>query len=98
MGGLDFGTQQKVKDKPEKSEILSPVLIMQYKLDPKWSVAGRMEYYEDKDGVLIANGLKTTGYSLNLDYTPVSNAVVRLEGKTFGNSSAVLTGSIAVAF
>lgn len=96
--GLDFGTQQKVKGKPEKSEILSSVLIAQYKLDTKWSLAGRVEYYEDNYGVLITNGLKTTGYSLNLDYSPVSNAVVRLEGKTFGNSSAVLTGSIAVTF
>ena len=96
--GIDFGTQQKVKDKPAKSEIFSPVLIAQYKLDTKWSLAGRVEYYEDNDGVLITNGLKTTGYSLNLDYAPVSNAVVRVEAKTFDNRSTVLTGSIAVAF
>lgn len=96
--GFDYATQQKVKGQPEKSKIISPVLIAQYKLDPKWTIAGRTEYYEDNDGVFITGGLKTYGYSLNLDYAPITNAVVRLEGKTYNNRSTVLTGSIAVAF
>ena len=113
--GFDYATQQKVKGQAAKSEILSPVLIAQYKIDPKWAVAGRAEYYKDKDGVLIAtgtlNGFKTMGYSLNLDYAPISNAVVRLEGKVYDskdkifvrdlsnvNHNASVTASIAVSF
>jgi hypothetical protein len=113
--GFDYGTQQKVKGQSAKSEVLSPVLIAQYKFAPKWAVAGRAEYYKDKDGVFIAtgtlNGFKTMGYSLNLDYAPISNAVIRLEGKVYDskdqifvrdlgavNHNASLTASIAVSF
>lgn len=113
--GFDYGTQQKVKGQDAKNEVISPVLIAQYKIDPKWAIAGRFEYYQDKNGVFITtgttNGFQTKGYSLNLDYAPISNAVVRLEGKVYDskdpiftrNTSAVnhnasITASIAVAF
>lgn len=113
--GLDYGTQQKEKGSSAKNEVLSPVAIAQYKINSKWAVAGRVEYYEDKNGVFIATGtpegFKTTGYSLNLDYAPVSNAVVRLEGKMYNSkddifirnneatgTNAALTASIAVSF
>jgi hypothetical protein len=113
--GFDYATQQKVKGQQEKSEIFSPVLIAQYKFDPKFAVAARAEYYKDKDGVFIVtgtpNGFKTMGYSLNLDYAPISNAVVRLEGKVYdskdkiftrdlnlANYNATITASIAVSF
>lgn len=113
--GFDYGTQQKVKGESAKNEIISPVLIAQYKFDPKWAIAGRFEYYKDKNGMLIAtgttNGFQTKGYSLNLDYAPVNNAVVRLEGKLYDskdkiftrntnmvNNNATITASIAVAF
>lgn len=113
--GFDYGTQQKAKGADEKSEVLSPVAIAQYKINSRWAVAGRVEYYEDKAGVFIAtgtpNGFKTTGYSLNLDYAPISNAVVRLEGKLYSSKdkifvrsenpvdkNAALTASIAVSF
>ncbi|MFC3560395.1 porin [Pedobacter jamesrossensis] len=113
--GFDYGTQQKVKGNNDKNEILSPVAIAQYKFAPKWAVAGRFEYYEDKNGVFIStgtpNGFKTKGYSLNLDYSPIQNAVIRLEGKAYDskdkifnregipvNANATVTASIAVAF
>ena len=113
--GLDYGTQKKEKGSEENNEVLSPVAIAQYKLSQKWAVAGRVEYYEDKNGVFIStgtpNGFKTTGYSLNLDYAPISNAVIRLEGKVYDskdkvftrdlnavNHNAALTASFAVSF
>ena len=113
--GFDYATQQKVKGQSEKSEIISPVLIAQYKLDPKFAVAARAEYYKDTDGMLINTGtdkgFRTTGYSLNIDYAPISNAVVRLEGKVYDskdriftrdlglvNHNASITASIAVSF
>lgn len=113
--GFDYGTQQKTKGNPAKNEVISPVAIAQYKFASKWAVAGRFEYYEDKNGIFIAtgtpNGFKTKGYSLNLDYSPIPNAVIRLEGKAydskdkifnrganFVNANSTLTASIAVAF
>jgi hypothetical protein len=113
--GFDYGTQQKQKGSSGKNEVLSPVIIMRYQLGDTWAMAGRIEYYQDRHGVLIptetANGFKTTGYSLNLDYAPVSNAVIRLEGKVYDstnkvftrngnpvNQNATLTASIAVSF
>ncbi|RZK82525.1 MAG: porin [Pedobacter sp.] len=113
--GFDYGTQQKTMGDDEKNEVLSPVAIAQYKINNKWKAAARIEYYEDKNGVFITtgspNGFQTTGYSLNLDYAPISNAVVRLEGKmynskdqifarkqNFVNDNATLTASIAVSF
>lgn len=113
--GLDYGTQQRTKRSSDHYEVLSPVAIAQYILTDKWKVAGRVEHYQDKNGVFIAtgtsNGFKTTGYSLNLDYAPISNAVVRLEGKLYDskdkifvknespvNTNASVTASIAVSF
>jgi hypothetical protein len=113
--GFDYGTQQKTKGSSDKNEVLSPVAIAQYKINSNWAVAARGEYYQDKNGVFIAtgtpNGFKTTGYSLNVDYAPVSNAVIRLEGKMYSSkdkifvrnlnavdNNAAVTASIAVAF
>ena len=113
--GFDYATQQIVRGQSAKNEILSPVIIAQYKIDPKWAIAGRAEYYEDKNGIFIGsgspNGFKTMGYSLNLDYAPITNAVIRLEGKVYDskdkifvrdltavNHNASITASIAVSF
>ncbi|TDO23183.1 porin [Pedobacter duraquae] len=113
--GFDYGMQQEAKGSDTYVHVISPVAIAQYKLAPKWAAAARVEYYEDQKGMLIAtgtpNGFKTTGYSLNLDYAPVSNAVVRLEGKVYDskdqiftrnaapvNNNATLTASLAISF
>jgi len=102
--GLDYGTQQKAKGSDEKNEVISPVAIAQYKFADQWAIAGRVEHYSDKNGILIATGIpegfKTTGYSLNIDYAPVSNAVLRLEGKVYDamENNTALTASIAVSF
>jgi len=113
--GLDYGTQQKEKGRKGKYVIISPVAIAQYKFNKDWAMAARMEYYEDKNGMIIGtgtqNGFKTKGYSLNIDYAPVPNAVVRLEGKMYDskdrsfirnqspvNNDAAVTASIAISF
>ncbi|MVN90623.1 porin [Mucilaginibacter aquatilis] len=113
--GFDYGTQQKAKDSNEESHIISPVVIARYQLAEKWAVAGRFEYYKDKNGAIIAtgttNGFQTKGYSLNVDYAPFSNALIRLEGKvydskddifarqnTLTNHSPLVTTSFAISF
>jgi len=113
--GFDYGTQQRSKGGKPRNEVLSPVAIAQYKISDQWKVAGRFEYYQDKNGIFIntgtPDGFKTKGYSLNLDYAPISNAVVRLEGKLYDSkdkvfvrdlsavhNNAAITASIAVSF
>lgn len=113
--GFDYGMEQKSKGSSDYNKWYSPVLIAKVSFNDKWSATGRWEYYSDGNGVMIAtgtpNGFKTSGYSLNLDYGPVSNAVIRLEGKVYDskdkifvrnlnpvNHSATLTTSIAVSF
>jgi hypothetical protein len=113
--GFDYGTQQKEKDSDENNKVISSVAILQYKFAEKWALAGRTEHYKDKNGVFIttgsANGFNTMGYSVNIDYLPVPNAVVRLEGKMYDskdkifsrnssmvNANSTVTASIAVAF
>nr|WP_121272313.1 porin [Pedobacter schmidteae] len=113
--GVDYGTQKKAKGSKDRNEVFAPVAIAQYSITDKWKVAGRVEHYQDKNGIFIntgtPEGFKTTGYSLNLDYAPLTNAVVRLEGKVYDskdkifernakpvNTNAAVTASIAVSF
>lgn len=91
--GFDYGIQQKAKASNDYYNLVLPVAIARYQFAGKWAVAGRVEYYQDKNNVLIAtgtpNGFKTTGYSLNLDYAPKSNALIRIEGKLYDSSDPV---------
>lgn len=113
--GFDYGMEQKSKGSSDYNNWYSPVIIAKVNFNDKWGLAGRWEYYSDRNGVIITtgtpNGFKTTGYSLNLDYAPISNALIRLEGKVYDskdmifirelnpvNHSANVTASIAVSF
>ncbi|MEP6711318.1 MAG: porin [Ferruginibacter sp.] len=114
-GGVDIGTEQKTKGSSDHNTVYLPVLIAKYSINDKWAIAARGEYYSDKNGILIStgtpDGFKTTGFSLNLDYAPAGNVLVRLEGRslnskdpifTTGNSNSrndtYLTSSIAISF
>jgi len=114
--GFDIGSEQKTKGSGDFNTWYSPVLILKYAVTPKWTVAARGEYYDDKYGVIIAsgtpNGFKTAGYSLNVDYAPIPNAVIRLEVRSLNskddvftkgsgavtNNNTFITSSIAVSF
>lgn len=73
----------------------SPAVLLRYNLSDKVTLAARAEYYSDEDGVIISsgtpNGFKTTGYSLNLDYAPVSNVWLRVEGRVLASQDAIFT-------
>jgi hypothetical protein len=95
--GFDYGVQQQAKGSSNYNHVLSPVAIAHYTFAEKWAMAARVEYYQDKNSILVAsstpNGFKTTGYSVNVDYAPVKNAVIRLEGKVYDSKDAVFTSS-----
>jgi len=115
IAGFDIGSEQKTKGSSDFNTWYAPVLILKYAPNSKWAIAARAEYYNDKNGVIIAsgtaNGFQTTGFSLNVDYAPVSNAVIRLEARTLNskddvfikgsgvsNNNTFITSSIAVSF
>ena len=76
---------------------LSPVVIARLATSEKSYLAGRIEYYDDKNGVIIAtgtpNGFQTWGYSLNYDYAILSNALFRIEGKVYTSKDAIFDTS-----
>lgn len=113
--GFDYGSQQQAKNSSRYYHILAPVAVGRYQFAGKWAMAGRVEYYKDKNGVFIntqtPNGFQTWGYSVNVDYAPVPNALIRLEGKMYDSkdnvflrdgsyisTSPVITASFAVSF
>ena len=90
----------------------SPVVIARYKTSDKSYVNGRVEYYDDKNAVVIGiPGFKTTGYSLGYDYAILPSALLRIEGKVYTSKDPIfdsrnglsrintsLTTSLAVSF
>lgn len=113
--GFDIGTEESTPAGGSSNTWYSPVVILKYAISGKWAVAGRVEHYNDKNGVIIStgttNGFQTTGFSLNFDYAPAKNVLVRLEGRTFSSKDKVFikgsgvtatnsffTSSIAVSF
>ncbi|GAB2516058.1 porin [Spirosoma aerophilum] len=71
----------------------SPVAIVRYSASDAIKLAGRVDYYDDKNGVIIAtgtpNGFRTLGYSLNVDYVVLPTALFRIEGKVYDSKDAI---------
>ena len=91
--GFDFGMEQKSKGSSDFNNWFVPVLILHYSPVSGVNIAGRGEYFQDKNGVIIptetANGFKTYGISANLDYTILPNILWRLEARNFSSKDAV---------
>ena len=115
IAGFDIGGQQIKKDNADYTVWFSPVIIVRYLWTDQWSTALRAEYYQDKEGVIIItgtpNGFKTSGLSLNIDYSPFKNIAWRLEGRWLtstdkifpsqnknANDNFAFVSSIAVSF
>ncbi|MGA0560212.1 porin [Larkinella sp. VNQ87] len=82
----------------------SSVVIAQYAISSKNALAGRVEYYDDRNGVVIstgtgttgrANGFRTWGYSVNYDYAILPSAVWRIEYRVFRSKDAIFTETAA---
>lgn len=91
--GFDIGAEQKIKGSDQYNIWYSPNILMKYQLDDKWALAGRAEYYNDKNGVIIStktpNGFQTFGYSVNVDYAILKNVVFRTEARGFTSIDAI---------
>lgn len=95
IADLDYGLEQKSKNSNTYNIWYSTALVLRYGLTDKLFLAGRAEYYQDENGVIIAtstpNGFKTSGYSINLDYAPAANMLCRIEGRTFQSKDAIFS-------
>ncbi|SDQ12376.1 Putative beta-barrel porin-2, OmpL-like. bbp2 [Chryseobacterium soldanellicola] len=91
--GLDIGAEQKSKGSKQYNIWYTPNMLMKYQFDDKWALAGRLEYYNDKNGVIIStktpDGFQTFGYSLNIDYAIFKNVVFRTEARGFTSKDAI---------
>lgn len=79
----------------------SPVVIARYRTSDRSYVNGRVEYYEDPNGVIISTGtlkgFKTVGYSLGYDYAILPNALFRVEGKVYDSRDPIFEGKTSAS-
>ncbi|WP_233266139.1 porin [Myroides fluvii] len=93
--GFDFGVQQKEKNGTTYSNWCAPLIMGQYKVNNAWRIAARLEYYRDKEGVIIQtetpNGFQTWGYSFNVDYEITTGVLWRVEARSLTSKDAIFT-------
>jgi hypothetical protein len=91
--GFDTGWEENDRQGEDLNFWYSPVMIARYTINDRVTLAGRIEYYSDEKGVIIAtgtsNGFQTLGFSANLDVQVHKNAVWRLEGKLFNSKDEI---------
>jgi hypothetical protein len=93
--GFDIGAEQKNKDSSAMNTWVNPTIILKYTPTAKIAIAIRVEYYDDKNGVIIStgtpNGFKTRGFSTNFDYIIANSIVWRAEVRTLNSKDAIFT-------
>ncbi len=91
--GFDTGWEENARTDADPNFWYSPVAIARYTINDRVALAGRVEYYSDENGVIIAtgteNGFQTLGVSANLDVQIHKNAVWRLEGKLYNSQDEI---------
>lgn len=93
--GFDIGMEQKQKGSSKMNSWYSPIAIVKFTTSPKTALAIRVEYYSDKNGVIIAsgtpNGFKTWGFSSNFDVNISNNTLWRIELRNLNSKDAIFT-------
>ena len=97
--GFDIGTEQSA-DGGSNSTWYSPVSVLRYSIDDSKFLAARGEYYQDKNGVIIAtgtpNGFQVLGCSLDFDYAITNHSVWRIEGKALQSKDPIFVKTTGV--
>ena len=96
--GLDYGMEQKFKGSSGYNTWIVPIAVVRYSPTTRVNIAARAEYYQDKNGVIIAtgtaNGFQTWGFSANVDYTVMPNVLWRVEARNFSSKDAIFTNRV----
>jgi len=90
--GIDVGLEQAEKASTLHNLWWGPVAVYQQILNKQLRTAARIEYFFDEAGVMIplndSQTFSNLGYSVNLDYSPLSNIMIRVEWRSFVNRTA----------
>lgn len=93
IAGLDTGVEENPDTGAANNRWYAPVLVGRWGMGERLALAGRLEYYHDRNGAIIgtrtANGFQTWGASLNLDVHLSDRALWRIEGKILESRDAV---------
>jgi hypothetical protein len=71
------------------------MFISQYQFSEKISLAGRLEYFNDPDQIIVQTttpaGFQTCSATLTINYAPTPNSLIRLEGRSYHSSDKIFT-------
>jgi hypothetical protein len=95
---FDIGSEARPAGQDGRDWWFYPGLIARYQFSDKLALNGRLEHYNDRNGVIIpvrngsgapsAPGFQISSASLGLDYFPTSQVMLRIEGRGFYSKSA----------
>lgn len=92
--GFDIGAEQKEKGSSDMYIWYTPNLIVRYAVSKTVAVAARGEYYHDPNAVIISTGmggLRSWGYSANIDYHILDNLLWRIEMSDLNSYDDIFT-------
>lgn len=106
---FDYGVQQNI-DSVANSQFFSETFMLRYKLTEKFFVCAKEDYYSNTKpvyGTALSSNIIAT--SLNFDYVPAKNCMLRLEGKFLNsdnnafdngksNTNFVVTAALSASF
>ncbi|OON66483.1 porin [Hymenobacter sp. CRA2] len=117
---FDVGAQQRSAGQRGTDTWYAGTALARYQFSPKWAAAARYEFYRAERGVVIRSlsplptdaDFRVGGGSVNVDYAPAANVLVRVEGRVlrspnrpFANDAeqpttryANVTSSVALSF
>ncbi len=94
--GVDVGIQERPRGVVESGEIggwFTVVGIYRQRISGRWWGAGRIEYFLDDQGIVLARSGTMGGASLGVDYRIGQRASWRIEGRFLGAADNYFTGS-----
>jgi hypothetical protein len=85
--GFDIGWEQVSKGSSDMYTWYTPIVMLRYAFTETAAVAARLEYYSDKNHVIVStgspNGFRTWGYSANVDWQVYKYVLWRMELRGF---------------
>lgn len=88
--GADFGIEQRLL-RHGFNRWYGITLSLQRPLTSQLTLAGRAEYYGDTKAVILAEGARLSGFSLNLDYNITEKTIVRIEARQFTSPEPIFS-------